>query len=244
MKKTILLTMVMVGMCLGSMAQNAKLRFGSKQNNDAIETWKYVADNNKKDDHEWAKAVYHEFGLNSDDAIQHRYVINATDSFKVSMVMGLTKMWLEKAFSTPRDSIVEFDVDKRIIKAKVYLLGLGDAYGFGGFAATNSEAHVTIPMELTFQFKENRMRYVATISNFILNSSDWVKDVVNQSLPVAKCYPVNSSGKHKDSFSRAFINCNAKCLTSCRDYINYLNTHFGERPQPQVQPKKSADDDW
>lgn len=245
MKKTILfVAMALAGFCPSLFAQSSKLHFGSKQNNDAIENWKYVADNNKNDEHDWAKAVYREFPLSSADEIQHRYVINATDSFKVSMVMGLTKMWLEKAFATPNDSIQVYDVDQRVIKAKVYLLGLGDAYGFGGFAATSSEAHVTIPMELTFQFKENRLRYEARIATFILNSSDWVKDVVNKSIPVTECYPVKSNSGHKDSFARAFINCNAKCLTSCRDYINYLNTHFGDKVKPQLQPKKSADDEW
>lgn len=172
MKKLVLSIVAVLALATTLTAQTNRQHFGSKQNNDAIETWKYVADNNKKDEHDWAKAVYHEFGLNSANEIQHRYVINARDSFDIPMIMGLTKMWLERAFTTPTDSIVEFDIDKRIIRAKVVLLGLGDAYGFGGFAATNSEAHVTIPMELTFRFKENRMRYEATISKFILNSSD------------------------------------------------------------------------
>lgn len=245
MKKFLLLCAVALCLAATVSAQRDKRpHFGSKQNNEAIETWKYVADNNKKDEHEWAKAVYQEYGVNADGAIQHRYVINATDSFDIPKVMNLTKLWLEKAFTTPNDSIVLFDVDKRIVKAKVVLLGLGDAYGFGGFAATASEAHVSVPVELTFQFKENRMRYEAKIERFVLNSSDWVRDVVNKSMPVTDCYPINANAKHKDSFSRAFINTNAKCLTSCRDYINYLNTHFGDKvTQPKPKAKKE-EDNW
>ncbi len=243
MKKIILLSLALLAFGASLQAQTDGLRFGSSQNNEAIETWKYVADNNKKDEHDWATAVSHEFPLNAAGEIQHRYVINATDSFNVAAMMNITSKWLGKAFALPGDS-VKTDLANHVIRANVRLLGLGDAYGFGGFAATSSEAHVTIPMELIFQFKDNRLRFCARISNFILDSSDWVKDVVNKSIPVDQCYPVNASGKHKDSFSRAFINANAKCLTTCRDYINYLNTHFGEKPKPQLVPKKSADDDW
>ncbi len=243
MKKIILLAVALVCFGITLQAQSNDLRFGSSQNNEAIESWKYVADNNKKDEHDWAVAVYREFPLNANGEIQHRYVINATDSFNVVAMMGLTGKWLEKAFAIPADSI-QSDHNSRVVKAHVILKGLGDAYGFGGFAASSSEAHVTVPMELTFQFKENRMRFCARIQNFILDSSDWIKDVVNMTVPVEQCYPANSKGKHKDSFSRAFINANAKCLTACRDYITYLNTHFGEKPKPQLVPKKSADDDW
>lgn len=243
MKNIILLAVALVGFGMSAQAQDESPRFGSRQNNDAIENWKYVADNNKKDEHDWAVAVYREFPLSGAGEIQHRYVINATDSFCVSALMELTKAWLEKAFAVSGDSI-QCDPDRHVVKTCVHLQGLGDAYGFVGLSATSSEAHVTIPMELTFQFKDNRLRFCAVIPSFILDSSDWVKDVVNKSLPVTECYPVNPKGKHKDSFSRAFINANAKCLTSCRDYINYLNTHFGEKPRPQLLPKKSADDDW
>lgn len=236
--------MFALGFATAVSAQTGKQHFSSRDNNSAIETWKYVADNNKTNEHDWAKAVYKEFGLNDAGEIQHRFVVNARDSFDIPMVMTYTRMWLEKAFTTPTDSIVMYDVEKRTIKAHIKLVGLGDAYGFGGFAATNSEAHVTIPMDITIQFKENRLRYEARIANFILNSSDWVKDVVNKSLRVTECFPVNSKAKHRDSFSRAYINGNAKCLTTCRDYINYLNTHFGEKPKPQLEDKKKSEDDW
>lgn len=223
-------------------AQTKTQRFGSKDLNTAIETWKYVADNNKKDQADWAKAVYQEFGLNDEGAIRHAFVVNARDSFDVATVMGLTKMWINKAFTYQGDTIVEYDVNKRIIRAQFKLVGMADAYGFQGLGATASEAHVTIPLDITFQFKDNRLRYDARISNFILDSSDWVKDVVGKVTPVADCYPVKANGKHRDSYSRAFINGNAKCLTACRDYINYLNSHFGEQPKPVE--KKKVEEDW
>lgn len=241
MKKIIFLAAILFAMVVNADAQQ-RIHFGSKQNNESIEAWKYVADNHKNDNHDWAKAIYQEFGLNDEGAIRHAFVINATDTFNVNNVMALTKMWLMRAFTTEGDTIVEYDVNKRIIRAKVALVGMGDAYGFGGFAASNSEAHVTIPVDITFQFKENRLRYETKISSFILNSSDWVRDIVDKSMPVKECFPVNSKGKHRDSFSRAFINGNAKCLTSCRDFIVYLNNHFGDTRQPTQ--KKKDEDDW
>ena len=64
MKKTILfVVMALVGFCPSMFAQSSKLHFGSKQNNDAIENWKYVADNNKNDEHDWARLYTVSFPL-------------------------------------------------------------------------------------------------------------------------------------------------------------------------------------
>lgn len=245
MKKLIFSLTLIFAMAFCVSAQGQGQRFGSKQMNIAIETWKYIADNNKKDHDEWSKAVLQEFGITDEGEIRHAYVINARDSFNVEKVMNLSKIWIEKAFTTPGDSIVEYDVANRVIKARVMLLGMGDAYGFSGLGATASEAHVSIPLELTLQFKENRLRYDARINTFVLNSSDWVRDIIDKATPITDCYPIKSTGKHKDSYSRAFINGNAKCLTSCRDYIVFLNTHIGEKPkQAELEAKKKAEDDW
>lgn len=233
-----------MGILITAQAQPKGQRFGSQQCNAAIETWKYISDNNAKDLQDWAKAVYNEFGLNQKDQIEHKYVVTALDTLNLDRVMMLTKMWIQKAFAVPADSILVYDASKRIIKANVTLLGMGDTYGVGIIAAASSEAHVNIPLQLTFQFKENRLRYIARISNFVLNSSDWFKDEVNKTMPLTDCYPVKENSKHKDSFSRAYINGNAKCLTSCRDYIQYLNAHLAEKQPPKPKTAEEDDDDW
>lgn len=242
MKKTIFLFTAIVSTLLCAHAQDKGQYFSSKQLNDAIETWKYTADNHKTDLHDWAKAVYQSFGLRSDSTIRHSYVINARDTFNIPSVMALTRIWFDKAFTTPGDTVIEYDAAKQIMKAKVTLVGQADAYGFRNLEATNSESHVTIPIDITIQFKENRLRYIAKIDHYILNSSDWVRDIVDQVTPIKESFPIDPKGKHRDSFSRAFINGNAKCLASCQDLINYYNTHFGDKSL-QNKPKKQEDDD-
>lgn len=245
MKKFLILFSVILTISLGAKAQHKGQYFASKQLNDDIETWKYTADNHKNDLHDWAKAVYQAFPLNSDHIIRHAYVINARDSFNIKSVMALTRIWFDKAFTTAGDSVALYDEDRHLIIAHANLVGMADAHGFRNLEATNSESHVTIPLDIIIQFKENRIRYITKIDHYVLNSSDWVRDIVNQITPVSECYPADEKGKHRDSFSRACINGHAKCLSSCQDLINYYNTHFGDKSlQPKPKKQDEDEDDW
>lgn len=245
MKKFITLLIAIIAISLGVSAQQKGQYFSSKQLNGDIETWKYTADNHKSDLHDWAKAVYQSFGLTSDSIIRHSYVINARDTFNIPSVMALTRIWFDKAFTTPGDTVTEYDATKHVMKAHVTLVGQADAHGFQNLSASASESHVTIPIDITIQFKNNRLRYITKIDHYILNSSDWLKDVVDQATPVKESFPVDQKAKHRDSFSRAFINGQAKCLASCQDLINYYNTHFGDKSvQPKPKKQEEDDDNW
>lgn len=245
MKKIFCLTFAIMVISLCSLAQNKGQYFSSKQLNTDIETWKYTADNHRSDLHDWAKAVYQSFGLYSDSTIRHSYVINARDTFNIPSVMALTRIWFDKAFTTAGDTVLLYDTNKHVMKAHVTLVGQADAHGFRNLEATNSESHVTIPIDITIQFKNNRLRYITHIDHYILNSSDWVRDIVDQYTPVKESFPVDPKGKHRDSFSRAFINGNAKCLSSCQDLINYYNSHFGDKSlQPKPKKQDDNDDNW
>jgi len=165
----------------------------------------------------WANKASKIFKLNSDGAIECTYIIRGTRNRAISDLKDLCIKWFDISFIRAQNVVEEQGVD--YIKAHGIYANIVTYTGF--YSATC----ISSPIDINIFVKENRIKIQLIVQHYSMGSAGAFSSVDSRLDNVANCYPFNSRGDHKESYSYAFINTYSKNLNEVQSFIDFLNAH-------------------
>lgn len=178
--------------------------------------WNDLADEYRdRGNKKWASMAAKKFPLNSDKEIEYRYIINAKDSFNMDDMLTHLEKWVKLQF---KNAIPTVDKINHTMRIEGLIIGIGQHSGFYSFTTINATIGVFI------ELKANRIRATSKISHYNLGSAS-IGSLESNTRLIGDCYPFNTNGDHKNSYSMAFINANSNAIDKIYSLIEYLNTH-------------------
>lgn len=175
---------------------------------------------------QWALAVKDAYPLNTDRAIQYRYILVSDVPCAQKRLSELVQKWI--TFEYPGVQPVS---GGQTVDIKVQSIWDNVAHSYRVFTS----AYVSAKSETFVELKDNRLRITVTVPRYVMGAASPFE--VNSDTPlVGECYPFDLNGKWKNVLSMAYVNSNLKALEQVKSLLDYLNRH-------SAVPSK-ADKDW
>lgn len=168
----------------------------------------------------WAVKAAKIFKLNSDGAIECTYIIRSNRDRAISDLRDLCMKWFDISFVRAQNVIEDKGVD--YIKAHGVYANIVTYTGF--YSATC----ISSPVDINIFIKENRIKIQLIVQHYSMGSAAAFSSAESRLDNVSNCYPFNSKGDHKESYSYAFINTYSKNLNEVQSFMDFLNAHTKE----------------
>lgn len=176
----------------------------------------------------WAKAIINLNKMNQDKAIEWQYVINAQDTIDEKQFMNTIKKWQKQAFTS--DKVVKEETERSI---------LFEAYSPQAAFITGymSATSISVNLLLKIEIKENRFRITGNVNHYNMGSANLSGPESKSYIP-GTVYPFEKTN-HKESFSMAYINSNARLINLIDSFLKYLNSNYAI-----IEQKIQNDENW
>ena len=185
-----------------------------------LKVWKDLSEEETYSVKSWAAKAAKIFKLNSDGAIECTYIIRSNRNRAISDLRDLCIKWFDISFVRAQNVIDEKGID--YIKAHGIYTNIVTYIGF--YSATC----ISSPVDINIFVKENRIKIQFIVQHYSMGSAGAFSSLDSRLDNVSNCYPFNSKGDHKESYSQAFINTYSKNLNEVQSFIDFMNTHTKE----------------
>lgn len=172
---------------------------------------------------EWANEIKDKrlYKQNATGALEYAYVISTTSHVEMNILRELALDYLCRYFKINNSMRASIDrnspKDRILFTASIPELAI--------FYTLIDENRVDSKVDFDIRFRENRVRFCVKIEKFHIKQISSKKVYEDKMVHVRNAYPLNRKSDHKDSYSKAFINANSKCLNYANQFLDFFNKH-------------------
>ncbi len=182
---------------------------------------------------EWAQDIYDNklYKQGSTGGIEYTYVITSNANISMQSLRELTLDYLSVYFKIT--SQMRAGISSR--NAPDQILFTGSINKLATFYSLFEENYVDAKINFDIRFRENRIRFNVRIDDYHVRQTSDGKILQDKVVHVRNTFPLYRKSDHKDSYSRAFINANSKCMNYADYFVKFLNKNAN---------KKIAEENW
>ena len=178
----------------------------------------------KSSNKNWAKEVIKQFPLNLDGDIYYKYTVFNNCNMTIKEMTKRCDGFLKSILNLEKGAEINIDTINNICYGEGKWANVGQVIGLYNATIIHAELKIRIKIykdSLTFETK---------VPHYILGAFDLFKNGAESNLISPKdVFPSNLNGNHKESYSQAFINCNAYSYNIMSSFLSYLNKHIDDK---------------
>ena len=174
----------------------------------------------KSSNKKWAKEAIKQFPLNLDGDIYYKYTVPNNSGISTKKMIKRGDGFLKSMLNLEKGAEIKIDTINNICYGEGRWANVGKVLSLYNATIIHAELKIRIKIykdSLTLETK---------VPHYILGAVNLVKNGVESNLISPKeVFPANLNSDHKESYSQAFINCNANSFYVMSSFLSYLNRH-------------------